>query len=102
MEQELKSIGQLPDQTRKKKPVSENLPAINIAMIRVAGFQRLIQRQDNIIFSTSLYKINCVIEEKLAEQAEADNQLIEQKLPAQYYSFKDVFSKAKSDQLLLH
>jgi hypothetical protein len=69
-------------------------------MIRVAGFQRLFQRQDNTIFATSLYEVDCVIEEKLAEQAKADNQLIEQKLSAQYCSFKDVFSKAKSDQLL--
>jgi hypothetical protein len=71
-------------------------------MIRAVGFKRLLQHQDNTIFVTSLYKVNCIIKEKLAEQAEADNQLIEQKLSAQYYSFKNVFSKAKSDQLSLY
>jgi hypothetical protein len=71
-------------------------------MIRAVGFKRLFQCQDNTIFVTSLYKVDCVIEEKLTEQAETDNQLIKQKLSAQYYSFKDVFSKAKSDQLSLY
>jgi hypothetical protein len=102
IEQELKSLSQLLAQTRKKRPVSENLTIIDIVIIRAVGFKKLLQRQDNTIFATSLYKVNCIIKEKLTEQAKTDNQLIEQKLSAQYYSFKDVFSKTKSDQLLLY
>jgi hypothetical protein len=102
MEQELKGTSQPLVQTRKKKLDSENLLAIDIAMIGAAGFHRLLRHKDNTLFATSLYEIDCVIEEKLAEQAETEDQLIERKLPIQYRSFKDMFLKAKSDQLPLH
>ena len=60
-------------------------------------------RKDNEVFTTSLYEIDRIInerEEKLAE--ETDEELVERLLPTIYLKYKDAFSKVASDKLPLY
>ena len=62
---------------------------------------------DTVAFTTSLYEIDRIIEEKESElsgqESElTDEELVEQKLPRRHQKFKDVFSKAASDILPPH
>jgi hypothetical protein len=86
------------------------LAPVEIYCIGAVGFYRTLIKPDVKPFVTSLYKIDRVIEDKEIEDIHADSarkelenqELIEQKLPQQYYDFKDVFSKAASDLLAPH
>ena len=81
----------------------ENLPVVDIAIIRAAGFSWLLWYKDNTVFTTSLYKIDRILEEKQEiETGETNNELVARKLPKAYTSYKDAFSKAALDKLPLH
>ena len=72
-------------------------------MIGAAGFTRLLKHKENTVFTTSLYEINKLIKEKTqALKEETADQLVERKLLKEYADYKDVFSKAASDQLAPH
>jgi hypothetical protein len=75
------------------------LVTIDIAMIGAAGFTRLSKHKGNTVFTTSLYKIDRLIEKKTSLLEETLEQLVERQLPACYTDYKDIFSKAVSDQL---
>ena len=68
-------------------------------MIGAAGFNRISKYKENTVFTTSLYKIDRLIEEKTLLEEETPEQLVEHRLPACYTNYKDVFSKKASDQL---
>ena len=59
-----------------------------------------------ILGSISLYKIDQILQEKaereLPEDSEETQELIQRKLPKEYHKFKDIFSKAKSNELPSH
>jgi hypothetical protein len=76
------------------------LVTIDIAIIGAAGFTRLSKHKGNTVFTTSLYKIDRLIEEKTSLLEETPEQLVEYRLPVCYTDYKDVFSKAVSDQLV--
>ena len=79
------------------------LPPVDIYCIGAVGFYWTLIKPNVIPFITSLYEIDRLIEQKEVEAIQADTtekeitnqELIEQK----YHDFKDVFSKAASDQL---
>ena len=56
-----------------------------------------------ILRSISLYKIDQILQEKaemeLPKDSEETQELIQKKLLREYHEFKDVFSKAKSNEL---
>jgi len=84
-----------------------DLPPVNICYIGAVGFYWNLVQPNTITFTTSLYEINRLIEEKKSELSgqesePIDKELVEQKLPRQHQKFKDVFSKAVSDMLLPH
>ena len=88
-----------------------DLPPIDICYINTIGFYQNLVQPDTIAFTTSLYKINKLIEEKEAlaydqfnkkETEFMDEELVNQKLPYWYKEFKDVFSKAASNILPLY
>ena len=57
-------------------------------------------RRDNEVFTTSLYKIDRIInkrEEKLAKKT--NKELVKRLLPTIYTGYKNAFSKAASDEL---
>jgi hypothetical protein len=83
-----------------RKLASKTLVTVDIAIIGAAGFNRLYKYKKNIVFTTSLYKIDRLIEEKTSLLEETLEQLVEYCLPAQYSDYKDIFSKAASDQLV--
>jgi hypothetical protein len=105
MRRELQGIvEQPPPPPLVRKLTARDVITIDIAMIGAAGFKHLTKRKGNTVFTTSLYEIDKLIEEKtqLLLEEEALEQLVERKLPAVYADYKDVFSKAASDQLPPH
>ena len=92
----------------KFKPTS--LSAVDICMIGAAGFHRNVTRHGAIPFTTSLYEIDRIIEQKEIEEIQSDaeeenrvvQKLVEERLPRQCHGFEDVFSKEASDTLAPH
>jgi hypothetical protein len=76
------------------------LVTVDITIIGAASFSRLCRYKENTVFTTSLYKIDRLIEEKTSLLEETPEQLVEHRLPVCYSDYKDVFSKAVSDQLV--
>jgi hypothetical protein len=76
------------------------LVTVDIAIIGAASFSWLCRYKENTVFTTSLYKIDKLIEEKTSLLEEIPEQLVEYRLLVYYSDYKDVFSKAVSDQLV--
>jgi len=77
-----------------------NPPIVDIAVISAIAFHFNIYRKDNKVFTTSLYKINQIInerEEKLIK--ETNKELVKYLLPTIYTKYKDAFSRAALDKL---
>jgi hypothetical protein len=85
-----------------RKLASKDLVTVDIAIIGAASFSRLCRHKENTVFTTSLYKIDRLIEKKTSLLEETPEQLVERQLPVYYSDYKDVFSKAASDQLAPH
>src|SRR5271154_3480110 len=110
IERELQGKATLP--TLLWSPIKRlmNLPPVDIYCIGAVGFYRTLAKPNVTPFVTSLYEIDRIIEQKEIEAIREDSalqeltneELIEQKLPHQYYDLKDVFSKAASDTLAPH
>jgi hypothetical protein len=103
MEQELRKIANpRPQNTARQMAVRKpaDLPPVDICCIGAVGFYRNLVQPDTIAFTTSLYEIDRILEEKESELT--DEELVEQKLPHRYRKFEDVFSKAASDILPPH
>ena len=78
-------------------------PAVNIAIISAVAFYFNIYWEDNKVFTTSLYKIDWIInkrEEKLAK--ETNKELIKRLLLTIYAGYKDIFLKVVLDKLPPH
>jgi hypothetical protein len=61
------------------------------------------KQQQNEFFTTSLYEIERVLEEKKGVQDDLDNAcLVQERLPPCYYWYWDVFSKTAAEELLEH
>ena len=56
---------------RRRGPITNHI--IDIAMIGAPGFNRLIKRLENTLFTTSLYEIDRIIEEKLVSKEETND-----------------------------
>ena len=84
--------------------MSKEMVMINIATISATGFHYNMKNKDNIVFATSLYEIDHILEERYSidllsiEETEADLA----RIPKAYNSYLDTFSKAASDQLAPH
>ena len=76
-----------------------------MAFINTKKFQAF-QNKDVILRSISLYKIDQILQEKaeteLPKNSEETQKLIQKKLSREYHEFKDIFSKAKSNELPLY
>ena len=84
-------------------PASTMSKGLDICMISANAFHFNMKRATSEFFTTSVYEIDRVIEEK--EQADEDPdtaRLINEKLPREYHRYKDVFSKTDSDKLPPH
>ena len=77
-------------------------PSPRIALISANAFHYTMKRKENEFFTTSLYEIERILEERL-EQDDPDNaKLVQDRLPSVYKSYSDVFSKTAADQLPEH
>ena len=75
--------------------------AIDICQISANAFHYQMKRKENEFFIADLYQIDRLIEEREGEDPETLD-LINDKLPTAYDSFRDVFSKVESDKLAPH
>jgi hypothetical protein len=64
------------------------------------GFHYNLKRRTNELFSTSLYKVDCLIEDRLNPFLLIKKELVH--VPEAYRDFIDIFSKAASDRLPPH
>jgi hypothetical protein len=63
------------------------------------------KRKENEFYTTSIYKIDRILEERYAKEPpdDPDNEkLAQEQLPYIYRPYKDVFSKGMADQLPEH
>lgn len=72
----------------------------SIALISANAFHFNMKRKENEFFTTSLYEINQVLDWSEEDSDNAD--LVDNRLPPEYYAFYDVFSKTAADQLPKH
>lgn len=75
---------------------------VQICEISANAFHFQMKRPENEFFQTSLYEIDRILLDRTLEEDEDTAQLIKEKLPRAYESFRDVFSKTASDQLPPH
>lgn len=107
MQQELKgvTITPVPRKSLKSRTplLSGNPPTVDIAAISAVAFHFNMYRKDNEVFTTSLYEIDRIINDREERPAEeTDEELVERLLPTIYTDYKDAFSKAASDKLPPH
>ena len=101
MDRELSSQLLVDSSKTTRRTTPKTLPLVNIAQISATGFHFNMHLPDNEVFSTTMYEIDLLIEEKeaLATEDQETVDLIRTKLPAAYQGFTDVFSKQASDEL---
>jgi hypothetical protein len=78
---------------------------VNIALIRDISFYIGIKYKKNKFFITSLYKINYIINKKSRNTKitnKTEKEIIRKIVPKKYYNLIQVFSKEKSNKLLLY
>ena len=104
---EIRTTTPLPRLTRRKSSWREYKEA-NISLISAAGFKTTADRLKATVGVTSIYEIDRLIEDfesgddPLDRDPEEVRQLIAERLPTHLQDLKDVFSKAKSDELAPH
>jgi hypothetical protein len=79
-----------------------DLYLIDIAAINSNGFHLLMYWPDNEVFSTSLYEIDRILDDRAEETTVEDTPIKVPTIPATYSEFEDVFSKEASDILPLY
>jgi transposase InsO family protein len=82
---------------RRPKRIRMDLPPVDIAAIGAAGFHRNLHDPQAVLFTTSLYEIDYLLEKDRADQE--DQLRVQQELPTAYQDLADVFSRTASDQL---
>jgi hypothetical protein len=85
-----------------KRVNRQESPLIDISCISAESFRIYIRRNENIVFSTSLYKLDHVIKEQEKQDNKETLSEIKAKLPAYLRSRESVFSKAAFNQLPSH
>lgn len=99
MEQELS--GTVPQQSTpsvRKSKADKNLVEIDVTLISPAGFHHNLYKENNELFTTSLYEVDRILAEKRAEERDTEDreneELVYSLLPSHLREFKDVFSKS--------
>src|SRR6266567_693888 len=78
-------------------------PVVDIAVISAIAFHFNIYRKDNEVFTTSLYKINQIINKREEKPTkETNKKLVKRLLPTIYTGYKDIFLKAALNKLPPH
>jgi hypothetical protein len=85
-----------------QEPPVKGPQKLDIALIGAIGFSRSLKDPQTQVYTTSLYEIDHILEEKALDSELMDKQLIQRNLPAEHCHYTDVFSKAASDQLPPH
>ncbi|KAF1939366.1 hypothetical protein EJ02DRAFT_258495, partial [Clathrospora elynae] len=74
-----------------------------IALISANGLHFNMKQKENKFFTTTLYKIDRVLEDKRFLKDDPNNiDLLRSRLPPVYQEYWDVFSKVAADQLSEH
>jgi transposase InsO family protein len=87
-------------ESRRKKPT---VVTMDLALISGAGFHLNLKRKENKFFTTSLYEISRIIEDKTGSQEDlTEEEVLRQTVPVEYHDLIDVFSKEESNKLPPH
>lgn len=107
MEQELS--GTVPQQSTpfvRKSKADKKLVEIDVALISPAGFHHNLYKEDNELFTTSLYEVDRILADKRAEERDTEDreneELVQSLLPSHLREFKDIFSKSAADEIPPH
>lgn len=87
-----------------KKPKIRKVITANLALIEKIGFHFNIQQKKNEFFTTSLYEVDRLTEEKDSQDQEQEPQETKEKMlkrtvPKAYHDLIQVFSKTESNKL---
>jgi hypothetical protein len=85
---------------RNAKPV-----IVDLAIINAPAFIRNLKDPTYEFFTTSLYKIDCILEDQNLEspaEEETEEQMLRRIVPKAYHDLIDVFSKSALDKLPPH
>jgi hypothetical protein len=80
--------------------ITRQWPAIDIAEISAVGFHYHLRKDSKELFTTSLYEIDRLIEDK--EEDEETRERMREKPPSLYEGYSECFSKVASDVLPPH
>ncbi|EUC39442.1 hypothetical protein COCMIDRAFT_61362, partial [Bipolaris oryzae ATCC 44560] len=73
-----------------------------IAVISANAFHYTMKRKENTFFTTSIYEIERILQEREEEDDPENAKLVQDRLPPEYRSYRDVFSKSAADRLPEH
>jgi hypothetical protein len=113
MEKELSQEQDDKPELRQQKASLKKHPIVDICGISAAAFRTNLKQAQNTYFTTSLYKIDRLLQEHVEQdhhqqdagerqENETEIQWLKRLLPNQYRSYADVFSKEASDKLPPH
>jgi hypothetical protein len=95
----------------KKKPFPASCPSatqqqtIDIAAVSAIGFHYNLRVPENKAFTTSLYEIDRLLEDRQEANNTPEEDFVEalrKVLPPEYWPYQDVFSQSESDKLPPH
>ncbi|USP72775.1 uncharacterized protein yc1106_06638 [Curvularia clavata] len=73
-----------------------------IAIISANAFHYSMKRKENEFFTTSIYEIDRILEERMKPDDPENAKLVRDRLPSAYHSYRDVFSKTAAELLPEH
>ena len=82
--------------------ITSSLTPPRIALISANAFHYTMKRQENEFFTTSLYEIDRILEDRQPPDDPENAKLVQDRLPSVYHPYRDVFSKTAADQLPKH
>ena len=98
-----RSLPPAPDPAPKPiRPAPSSPPSPRISLISANAFHYTMKRKENEFFTTSIYEIDRILEERRLKDDPENAKLVQDRLPSVYYSYRDVFSKTAADQLPEH
>ncbi|EOA85747.1 uncharacterized protein SETTUDRAFT_28931, partial [Exserohilum turcica Et28A] len=84
------------------RPASPSPPSARISLISANAFHYTMKRKENEFFTTSIYEIDRILEERQMKDDPDNAKLVQDRLPSVYHAYRDVFSRTAADQLPEH
>lgn len=92
----------LPPEPESPRTPAPKPTSPRIAVISANAFHYTMKRKENDFFTTSIYEIDRILQERLEQDDPENAKLVQDRLPSDYYAYRDVFSKTAADRLPEH